>query len=50
MSEIMRPLPFGALMRRALNEYARQGSVFGVSRLYRAQTGGEKLPLFDEKL
>ncbi|MDO4749432.1 MAG: putative selenate reductase subunit YgfK, partial [Eubacteriales bacterium] len=50
MSEIMRPLPFGVLMRRALHEYARHGSLFGVSQLFRMPEDAEMLPLFHETL
>lgn len=49
MSETMRPLSFAKLMERALNEYARQGSVFGVHEIYH-HTSGKALPIFHETI
>lgn len=48
MSDIMRPVPFGALMNRILEEYRREGTIFGVSKIHKA--GGKTLELFGEKL
>lgn len=49
MSERMQPIPFENLMRHALGEYEKRGTVFGVGKLYRA--GREAaLPLFGGKL
>ena len=48
MSERMTPLPFGELLERLLEEYERQGAVFGERRFYRA--GKKTLPIFGEKL
>ncbi|GHU25693.1 putative selenate reductase subunit YgfK [Spirochaetia bacterium] len=41
MSEIMRPVPFGDLVKWAHQEYTQQGSVFGIrkDKFYRNQTG-----------
>ena len=44
MSELMIPIPFKNLMTWAVTEYAREGSVFGVHRPYRA--GEKSLPIF----
>ena len=51
MSDIMRPIPFGALMNWALTEYGDRGAVFGVlsSKMPR-HTDGQSLPIFEEKL
>ena len=50
MSDQMRPIPFGKLMDWALSEYETQGSVFGVSKIFRHAPGDRKLPIFREKL
>ncbi|GHV63991.1 putative selenate reductase subunit YgfK [Spirochaetia bacterium] len=41
MSEIMRPIPFGDLVKWAQQEYRQQGSVFGIrkEKFYRNKTG-----------
>ena len=44
MSELMTPIPFRELMTWITTEYAREGSVFGVHRPYKA--GEKKLPIF----
>ena len=49
MSDIMRPMPFGQLMNWALEEYRKEGSIFGVSDPVR-HTDGQALPIFDEKI
>lgn len=49
MSDKMRPVPFGELMNRALTEYRRDGSLFGVYRLYRHESG-KTLPIFGETI
>ena len=48
MSELMTPIPFRQLMTWITTEYAREGSVFGVRRPYRA--GTKSLPIFGEKI
>ena len=47
MSEIMRPLPFRELMDRALSEYGRSKSVFGIreEKFYRNKSG-KRVSLF----
>ena len=50
MSDKMHPIPFGKLMDWALAEYAQQGSLFGVSKLFRHRPEDKKLPIFREKL
>lgn len=49
MSDRMIPIPFGDLMNRALTEYTERGTVFGVSKLYRHESG-KTLPIFGEKI
>ncbi len=49
MSDIMRPIPFAQLMRWVLEEYRTYGSVFGVSKFPRHETG-RCLSIFGEKL
>ena len=49
MSDIMRPIPFAQLMTWVLEEYRKEGSVFGVSKLVR-HTNGQALPIFEEKI
>ena len=48
MSELMIPIPFRELMTWITTEYAREGSVFGVHRPYKA--GEKKLPIFGETI
>ena len=50
MSDKMYPLSFGKLMDWALTEYAQQGSLFGVFKLFRYRPEDKKLPIFREKL
>ena len=47
MSELMIPIPFRELMTWITTEYAREGSVFGVHRPYKA--GEKKLPIFGDE-
>ena len=49
MSDIMRPIPFGNLMNRALEEYRTSGSLFGVSDPVR-HSNGQALPIFGERI
>ena len=49
MSDIMRPMTFDHLMNWALEEYAKQGSIFGVADPVK-HTDGQALPVFDEKI
>ena len=49
MSDIMRPIPFGQLMNWVLEEYRTQGTIFGVSELYRHESG-KTLPIFTEQV
>jgi len=49
MSDVMRPMSFGHLMNWALEEYARNGSIFGVSNPVK-HTDGQALPIFEEKI
>ena len=48
MSEKMTGIPYEQLLARVCREYENYGTVFGVSRLWRA--GSETLPIFGEKL
>lgn len=48
MSEKMTPLSFEALMRWVTEEYAAEGTLFGVRKAYRA--GDKSLPLFGERI
>ena len=48
MSERMYPIPFRSLMNWAVTEYAREGEMFGVHSVYRAD--GKTLPIFGEKI
>ena len=50
MSDIMRPIPFGHLMDWVLEEYEKQGSIFGVRKIMRHPAGDQELPIFREKL
>ena len=47
MSDMMRPVPFGQMMDWALEEYRREGSIFGV--LPHRHAGGA-LPIFSERM
>ena len=47
MSETMYPIPFDRLMRWALAEHEKEGTVFGVRRFYRADPK-KTLPIFGE--
>lgn len=49
MSDIMRPMPFGSLMTRAMEEYRKSGSLFGVADPVK-NTAGSALPIFGEKI
>jgi len=49
MSDIMRPMPFGQLMNWVLEEYGKSGGIFGVADPVK-HTGGQALPIFDEKI
>ena len=48
MSEKMYPIPFKSLMNWIVTEYAREGELFGVHSVYRAD--GKTLPIFGEKI
>ena len=49
MSDIMRPMPFGQLMNWAMEEYRKNGGIFGTSDPVK-YTGGQTLPIFEEKI
>ena len=49
MSDIMRPISFGQLMNRALDEYRKNGTVFGVADPVKHRNG-QALPIFEEKI
>ena len=49
MSDIMRPMPFGQLMTWAMEEYQKEGSLFGVADPVR-HSNGQALPIFREKI
>ena len=49
MSDIMRPISFDRLLSWVLNEYEKEGTIFGISKLVR-YSGKEALPIFDEKI
>ena len=49
MSDIMRPMSFGQLMNWALEEYRKEGSIFGAAGPVKHQNG-QALPIFDEKI
>ncbi|MCL1834547.1 MAG: putative selenate reductase subunit YgfK [Oscillospiraceae bacterium] len=49
MSDKMTQIPFDKLMERALGDYERDGSIFGVRKLYCA-TGVEPLEIFGSRL
>ena len=46
MSEKMTPIPYERLLERVCHEYEAYGTVFGVSRLWKA--GPKKLPIFGQ--
>ena len=49
MSETMRPIPYETLLARVCREYETEGTIFGVSHIWKA--GSEKtLPIFSEQL
>jgi putative selenate reductase len=52
MSEIMRPIPFPALINWAINEYQRYGSVFGIrkEKFFRPAEGGGTIELFGSRI
>ena len=49
MSDVMRPMSFGHLMNWALEEYAKNGSIFGVFNPVK-HSDGQALPIFEEKI
>lgn len=49
MSDIMRPIPFSQLMNWILEEHKNYGSIFGVAKLARYESG-QALPIFKEKI
>ncbi len=49
MSERMRPIPFNELLNWALTEYKNNGTMFGVSKIYK-KDGGQTLSLFEETI
>ncbi|NLO84379.1 MAG: putative selenate reductase subunit YgfK [Clostridiales bacterium] len=49
MSDIMHPIPFGTLMNWVLKEYKTQGTIFGVTELYK-HINGKSLPIFTEQI
>ncbi len=49
MGDVMRPIPFDALMEWILTEYEQGKTLFGVDKLYKARPG-RALELFGEKL
>ncbi len=48
MSDIMTPMSFDHLMRWVLEEYKKDGAIFGEKRM--PKLGGKELPIFKEKL
>ncbi|MEG2205685.1 MAG: putative selenate reductase subunit YgfK [Oscillospiraceae bacterium] len=50
MSDRMTPIPFGKMMDWVLCEYAKSKTVFGVSKLYKADANAPKLSLFGENI
>ncbi|MEG1367456.1 MAG: putative selenate reductase subunit YgfK, partial [Oscillospiraceae bacterium] len=50
MSDRMTPIPFGKMMDWVLCEYAKSKTVFGVSKLYKADVNAPKLSLFGENI
>ncbi len=49
MSDIMRPMPFGQLMRWILGEYRKNGTIFGVRHIVKHENGQAR-PVFNEKI
>ncbi len=49
MSDIMRPMPFGHLMRWIIEEYKKDGRIFGEGKMPRFQIG-KAFPIFKEKV
>lgn len=49
MSDIMRPMSFGHLMTWILEEYKKEGTVFGERKMPKFEAG-KALPIFDEKV
>ncbi len=47
MSDRMRPISFGGLIRHSLNEYKQHGTIFGVRNIYR-HSSEKSLPIFGE--
>ncbi len=48
MSDIMTPMSFGHLMTWVLEEYKKEGSIFGEKRM--PKLGGKSMPIYKEKL
>ena len=48
MSEKMYPIPFRSLMNWVVTEYARDGKIFGIHKVYRPS--GKSLPIFGERI
>ena len=48
MSDIMTPMSFGHLMNWVLEEYKKEGSIFGEKRM--PKLGGKSMPIYKEKL
>lgn len=48
MSDIMTPMSFGHLMTWVLEEYKKEGSIFGEKRM--PKLGGRSLPIYKEKI
>ena len=49
MSDLMRPIGFGALMERILTEYETQGSIFGIRKFVHYE-GKKAAPVFEERI
>lgn len=49
MSDIMRPISFGALMNRILSEKAGKGTIFGINKFV-SYKKGKAAPIFSEKI
>ena len=49
MSDIMRPMPFGQLLKWMLEEYSQTGRIFGEDKIVKC-TQGQALPIFREKI
>ena len=48
MSEKMYPIPFSSLMNWVVTEYATEGKIFGIHKVYRSN--GKSLPIFGERI